>query len=82
MVIYFRPILDIKCTLLADRNVKVARIVPACPKAKGKDDIKYTLQADHRNGGKSEVRIVGMPQGQGKDDIKCTLQADHGNGGM
>ena len=27
------------------------RIVPACPKAKAKYDIKCTLQADHRNGG-------------------------------
>ena len=39
-------------------NVEVARmrIVPACPKAKGKEDIKCTLQADHRNGGRARLQ--------------------------
>ena len=27
----------------------------ACPKAKGKEDIKCTVQADHRNGGRARL---------------------------
>ena len=63
-------------------NVEVARIVPwTCPPQQ-KQDIKCTLQADHRNGecgGWENCRHA--PRPGAKTDIKCTLQTDHGNGG-
>ena len=48
-----------------------------------KDDIKCTLQADHRNGecrGCKNENSTACPKAKGKEDIKCTLQADHRNG--
>jgi len=40
---------------VARTSRKTVRAILTCPKAKGKEDIKCTLLADHRNGGMSRL---------------------------